>query len=205
MTCLVVSRPTARLPAPFPSDSTFQAWSVGVSLGAYISGGISGGHINPAVTVAMATFRGFVGGLPCSAIDSITADNFLHPLCLSQPWAKVPRYVLAQTLGCMVATLVVYHNYSQAISASEGSSQHTIFDPHSAAGSFISIPAPGLTPYGAWFDEFLGTAVLVGYIFAFTDKNLNPSSNLPFALFLLVGGIAAAFGSQTGFAINPGG
>lgn len=105
----------------------------------------------------------------------------------------------------MVAALVVHQNYSQAISnlgASTGG--HTILDPQSAAGNFISIPAKGLTPAGAWFDEFLGTAILIGYIFAFTDKNLNPSSNLPFALFLLIGGIAAAFGAQTGFAINPG-
>jgi aquaglyceroporin related protein len=104
----------------------------------------------------------------------------------------------------MAATLLVYHNYSQAISVLEAGGGHSIFEPTSAAGSFISIPAKGLTPAGAWFDEFLGTAILVGYIFAFTDKNLNPATNLPFALFLLVGGIAAAFGAQTGFAINPG-
>jgi aquaglyceroporin related protein len=121
-----------------------------------------------------------------------------------QSWAKVPRYIVAQVAGCFVATLIVHHNYSGAIAALEATSMHSILDEHSAAGNFISIPAKGLSNFGAWFDEFLGTAVLVGYIFVFTDKNLNPSSNLPFALFLLVAGIAAAFGSQTGFAINPG-
>lgn len=104
----------------------------------------------------------------------------------------------------MVATLIVYQNYSSAIAEMQGTSSPSIFDSPSAAGNFISIPAKGLTLFDAWFDEFLGTAILVGYIFIFTDKNLNPSSNLPFALFLLVAGIAASFGSQTGFAINPG-
>lgn len=34
-------------------------WALGVALGVWVSGGISGGHINPAVTLALATFRGF--------------------------------------------------------------------------------------------------------------------------------------------------
>ena len=118
----------------------------------------------------------------------------------------MPGYILAQTLGCFTATLIVYFNYAGAIAALEASADHhhTISSAHSAAGNFISIPAQGVTPFGAWFDEFLGTAILVGYIFVFTDKNLNPSANVPFAIFLLVAGIAAALGAQTGFAINPG-
>lgn len=116
----------------------------------------------------------------------------------------MPRYIIAQTLGCFVATLIVYHNYSGAIAAMEAAGDHSILGSHSAAGNFISIPAKGLTAFGAWFDEFLGAAILVGYICVFTDGSLNPGSNLPFALFLLVAGIAASFGAQTGFAINPG-
>lgn len=34
-------------------------WAIGIAMGAWVSGGISGGHINPAITIAMATYRGF--------------------------------------------------------------------------------------------------------------------------------------------------
>ncbi|POW12242.1 hypothetical protein PSHT_08144 [Puccinia striiformis] len=34
-------------------------WALAVMLGVYVSAGVSGGHINPAITLAMAIFRGF--------------------------------------------------------------------------------------------------------------------------------------------------
>lgn len=67
----------------------------GIGLGAWISGSISGGHINPAVTIAMATLRDF-------------------------PWRKVPLYILAQFLGGICGAGIVYANYIHAIDAFEG-------------------------------------------------------------------------------------
>lgn len=61
-----------------------QAWSVGVSLGAYISGGISGGHINPAVTVALAAFRGFVSFTAMNMV-AMSLTTLLPP---SLPYAR---------------------------------------------------------------------------------------------------------------------
>ncbi|KAG9103286.1 hypothetical protein FRC07_010032, partial [Ceratobasidium sp. 392] len=75
-------------------SSTF-GWGVGVALGVWVSGGISGGHINPAVTLAAATFRGF-------------------------PWKKVPTYILAQTLGALTGAGLVFANYHRAIDLFEG-------------------------------------------------------------------------------------
>ncbi|KAK1005035.1 glycerol channel, partial [Friedmanniomyces endolithicus] len=63
-------------------------------LGVYASG-ISGAHINPAVTFANCMFRKF-------------------------PWRDFPIYAAAQTLGAFCASGVVYANYKSAIDAFEG-------------------------------------------------------------------------------------
>lgn len=63
-------------------------------LGVYASG-ISGAHINPAVTFANCVFRNF-------------------------GWRKFPIYMAAQVLGAMTASAVVYANYKSAIDVFEG-------------------------------------------------------------------------------------
>ena len=63
-------------------------WGFGIAvmLGIFVSGGVTGGHLNPAVTLAMAI------------------GKQLH-------WKKVPIYFLAQYLGAFVAAAVVYGLY----------------------------------------------------------------------------------------------
>jgi len=73
-------------------DSIAWAWGLGVTLGVYVAARISGAHLNPAVTLSLAIFRGF-------------------------SWAKVVPYALAQTLGAFVAALLVRWNYSEVIAA----------------------------------------------------------------------------------------
>src|SRR5918998_859194 len=70
-------------------------WGLAVMLGVYASGGVSGAHLNPAVTIALAARRGF-------------------------PWAKVPPYVIAQIAGAFVGAAVVYLTYREALSAFDG-------------------------------------------------------------------------------------
>src|SRR6478609_4800523 len=64
-------------------------WGLGVTMGIYVAGKISGAHLNPAVTLALAVFRKF-------------------------PWAKVVPYSLAQTAGAFFAAALVYRNYLPA-------------------------------------------------------------------------------------------
>lgn len=165
------------------SIQTLIGWASGVSIGAAIAGPISGGHINPAVTVTMACFRKF-------------------------SWNKVPRYILAQTIGCMLATFVVSFAYRDAIKAFEAGNIDDLFfqtneGKHSIIGNFISIPNSNLSNLNIWFDEFIGTAILVGSIACLSDTNVHIGSNLSFHLFIIISAISVAFGAQTGFAINP--
>lgn len=57
-------------------------WGLAVTMGCHVAGGVSGAHLNPAVTLALAVHRGF-------------------------PWAKLAAYVAAQLAGAFVAAAVV--------------------------------------------------------------------------------------------------
>ncbi|HEP1249607.1 Glycerol uptake facilitator protein [Streptococcus pyogenes] len=61
-------------------------WGIAVTVAVYISGFMSGAHLNPAVTLAMA------------AIGSL-------------PWSQVVTYLVAQFLGAMLGALVLYLHY----------------------------------------------------------------------------------------------
>jgi glycerol uptake facilitator protein len=76
------------------------AWGLGVTMGIYIAGRISGAHLNPAVTVSLAIFRDF-------------------------PWRKVLPYSLAQTAGAFVAATIVYWNYRPAFLKADPLLDHT--------------------------------------------------------------------------------
>src|SRR5438067_5161731 len=64
-------------------------WGLAVTIGTYVAGMISGAHLNPAVTLSLAVFRGF-------------------------PWRNVLPYSMAQTAGAFVAAALVYWNYRPA-------------------------------------------------------------------------------------------
>lgn len=65
------------------------AWGLGVVMGIFVAGSVSGAHLNPAVTLALAVFRGF-------------------------PWRSVVPYSLAQTAGAFAAAALVYLTYRPA-------------------------------------------------------------------------------------------
>lgn len=158
-------------------DSIAWAWGLGVTIGVYVSARISGAHLNPAVTVTLALFRGF-------------------------SWSKVAPYALAQTLGAFVAALLVRWNYTEVIAKFDPG--HTVKSQgiFSTLPGNGSLP---VGTGGALRDQVIGTAILLFCILAVTDaRSSAPASNLgPLIVGLIVVAIGFAWGTDAGYAINP--
>ncbi|WP_052336768.1 MIP/aquaporin family protein [Nocardioides alkalitolerans] len=160
-------------------DSISWAWGLGVVLGIYTAARISGAHLNPAVTVALAVYRGF-------------------------PWRKVAPFAAAQLAGAFVAAILVrlvYHDVITAFDPALGKDSGGIFYTSpgvTADGSPVSV----LTGFG---DQVLGTAVLVFLVLALTTAANNPPlANLgPWLIGMVVVGLGMAWGANAGYAINP--
>ena len=109
----------------------------------------------------------------------------------------------------MVAAAVIYGNYRSAIDTYEGSSDSRTVpgsdSDHPTAGIFATYPAPFMTHTGQFFSEFIASALLMFCIYALKDEgNIGmPQQLIPLGLFFVMFGIAACFGWETGFAINP--
>ncbi|TFY80640.1 hypothetical protein EWM64_g3373 [Hericium alpestre] len=153
-------------------------WACGAALGVWVSGGVSGGHINPIVTLSLAVFRDF-------------------------PWYKVPTFMFAQLIGALVAALIVFGNYFHAIDIFEGGKG--IRTTPGTASLFSVYSLAYLPSANCFFDEFIGSMILVLVVFAITDKRNGPPAPgmVPLVIFILILGIGAAFGMQTGYAVNP--
>jgi aquaglyceroporin related protein len=117
------------------------------------------------------------------------------------PWWKVPGYVLGQLIGAWAGAILVFANYFHAIDIVEGNGQRTL-----TTGSLFATYALDYMPSAnCFFDEFIGTFVLLLVVFAVTDKRNSPPPGylVPLVVFIAILGIGVAFGMQTGFAINP--
>jgi glycerol uptake facilitator protein len=163
-------------------------WAMAVTFGVYIAGGISGAHINPAVTLALAVRRNF-------------------------PWAKVVPYIVAQLVGAFAGAALVYLVYHNAISSYEAA--HSITrgalggsaDSTATFSIFATFPAPYFHSSMVWpfVDQVVGTAFLLMFVLALTDeRNQPPRMNLaPLLVGLAVAAIGMSFGANAGYAINP--
>lgn len=100
-------------------------WGVGVSLGVLVSGGVSGGHLNPAVTVAMAT----VGKIP---------------------WAKVAHFVLGQYIGAFLGAAIVFITYNEAFDAFDLAFGNKY---NATGGVFATYPEEHLSTGGGFVDQ----------------------------------------------------
>lgn len=156
------------------------AWGLAVTMGCYVSAGVTGAHLNPAVTLALAIHRKF-------------------------PWNKVIPYAAAQLGGAFVASAIVFVTYHEALAAFDGGVRQ-VTGAQGTAGIWATYPQAFLSTFpGGFIDQVVGTALLVAVIFGITDSRNSPAPAglAPVVVGLLVVLIGATFGFNSGYAINP--
>jgi glycerol uptake facilitator protein len=148
-------------------------WGLGVTMGIYVAGKVSGAHLNPAVTLALAVFRGF-------------------------PWRKVLPYSLAQTAGAFVAAGLVYRNYLPAFRQFDPQLEKTagVFTTFPA---FPSLPQAGFLDQVIG-TALLLLLVLAITDECNAPPGANLSALM---IGLVVVAIGMSFGAMHGYAINP--
>ncbi len=157
-------------------------WGLGVAMAIYLTAGVSGAHLNPAVTIALWLFA-----------------------CFER--RKVLPFIVAQTAGAFCAAALVYGLYRQLFLDLE-QSQHIVRGTAASlnlAGVFSTYPHPHITFIQAFAVETTITAILMAMIMALTDDgNGIPRGPLaPLLIGLLIAVIGASMGPLTGFALNP--
>jgi MIP family channel proteins len=155
------------------------AWGLAVTMGVYVSAGVSGAHLNPAVSVALAARRQF-------------------------PWTKIVPYSLSQIAGAFAASAAVFTIYHDALNHFDNGIRQ-VAGAQGTAGIWATYPQPFLSTIGGFIDQVAGTALLVLLIFALIDrKNSAPAASVaPVLIGAGVVLIGATFGFNAGYAINP--
>ena len=148
-------------------------WGGAVALAVYATGAVSGAHINPAITVAMAVYRGF-------------------------PKVRVVPYAAAQVAGAFCGSLILYglfhgllqhfeltHHLMRGAPGSEQSAM--VFGEYfpnpamfgTSAEAFRQVPL--LT---AMLAESIGTAFLASFVFALTEPRNTAAPKLAVPVFI---------------------
>jgi glycerol uptake facilitator protein len=148
-------------------------WGLAVTMGIYVAGKISGAHLNPAVTLALAVFRGF-------------------------PWRKVLPYSIAQIAGAFLAAALVYRNYLPAFHAVDPQLERTagIFTTFPA---FPSLPQAGFLDQVLGTALLL----LFIFAITDDLNSPPAANLAPLMIGLVVVAIGMSFGGMHGYAINP--
>lgn len=174
-----------RLAAPAYNWNTIVfGWAFAVMVAVYVAGGVSGAHINPAVTLALAIKRDF-------------------------PWSKVGPYIIAQIIGAFLGAAGVYLVYMEGLQEA-GMPNVWSTGPGSIFGQAFwggaGADAVGTyTILNASLAELFGTFVLIWGVLAVGDqRNLAVGSNLaPLIVGFVVLAVGLSLGGPSGYSINP--
>jgi glycerol uptake facilitator protein len=150
------------------------AWGFGVVMGVYVAGGVSGAHINPAVTVSLALRRGF-------------------------PWAKVGPYIVAQVLGAFVAALLIRWNFYEWFNQVDPGKTFATQGVYSTSpGPGMSILG------GLRSEIIGTAVLVMLVLAITDARNTAPGANLaPWIIGIAVVAIGMSLGALSGYAINP--
>ena len=161
-------------------QSTNWSWGLGITIGIYIAGGISGAHLNPAISLTLCLYRGF-------------------------PFRKALIYISAQVIGGILAGLLAYGIYRDAILAFDVSGGAAGLFAGGTGKAFVTQPAPFVSVVTGFANEFVGTAILSCAILALgDDSNAPPGAGMhAFIVGLVVTVLTMAFGYNTGACLNP--
>lgn len=154
-------------------------WGMGVAIAVYAVGAISGAHINPAVTVGLASIGTF-------------------------PWAQVPGYIIAQLLGAFSGAVLVYLAYLQHWKETDDPTLKlgvfaTIPEIRNTVSNFVTeVIATAMLVFGV--------VAIVANANNFADRDLGAIFSVgvvPLIIGFLVFSIGLSLGGPTGYAINP--
>ena len=149
-------------------------WGIAVFIGVFIAADVSGAHLNPAVTIGLATAGKFT-------------------------WTMVPGYILAQTLGAMMGNILVWLAYKKQYEATED--PNAILETFSTAPAVRSPFWNLITEAIGTFALVFGVFYIAGGAVGEETISLGSLDALPVAF--LVMGIGFGIGGPTGYAINP--
>nr|XP_040045086.1 aquaporin-10b [Gasterosteus aculeatus aculeatus] len=154
-------------------------FAMGVTFGVFVSRGVSGAHLNPAVTLSLCVLG-------------------------RHPWMKLPFYAFFQALGAFLAAATVGLQYYDAIRV-YGGGELTVTGPTATAGIFATYPADYLSVWGGVVDQVIGTAALLLCVLALGDQKNSPVPDglQPVLVGAAVLVIGISMGSNSGYALNP--
>src|SRR6476659_1019554 len=150
-------------------------WAAAVTIAVYCVSAVSGAHLNPAVTVALATTGVF-------------------------DWAKVPMYIAAQIAGGFVGAVIVWLAYLPHFKATpDPISKLAVFS------STPAIRQPGANLVAEIIAGFTLVLALLAVISPgnFVPGSDLAKGFAPFLVGVIVMAIGLSLGGPTGYAINP--
>lgn len=148
-------------------------WGFGVLAGAYTAAPLSGGQINPAVTVGSA----IEGGVE---------------------WSKVPLYLAAQLVGAVIGAVLAWGTYYSQFAAN-GDREHA----QPTLGNFATIPEVRNPAANLFTEIIATVVLVLPLLAFGLDDGVGRSGTAVLLVSLLVVGIGLSLGGPTGYAINP--